>query len=47
MMRAGSLLMGLLAARTSAPTALSASAGASLLASLWILGAHPRLRRME
>jgi MFS family permease len=45
LLRVGSLLLGGLAAMTSAPTALSALAGAGLLVGLWVRFRYPELRR--
>jgi MFS family permease len=47
MMRVGSLMIGFLAARTSAPGALAAAAVTSLLASLYVFAKYPDLRRMD
>ncbi|MBI5576864.1 MAG: MFS transporter [Deltaproteobacteria bacterium] len=47
MMRLGSLLLGFLAAATSATVALAATAAASLAAGLAVYAKYPELRRME
>jgi len=45
MMRLGALLLGLVAARFSAPAALAAAGGASLLATVFVALRYPELRR--
>ncbi len=47
MMRLGSLLLGLLAAATSATTALAVTAAASLATGMAVYAKYPELRRME